>query len=161
MPSAALSHQQLFEQLFALHTEGQLDDFIAGHADIFKQENWYPLGGHENNYGVIENQQASPIAALIEKITNSIDATLMKKCYEAGIDPRSAAAPKTMDEAREKFSHQCFNGSRDFANRGPPRDRRHHENQIWPVSGGGYPLHHRDAAAGRSRNVGRVHYGIQ
>ncbi|MEJ7662198.1 MAG: hypothetical protein WKG07_22840 [Hymenobacter sp.] len=37
--------------------------------------------------------RASPIAALVEKLTNSIDATLMRKCYEAGLDPTSAAAP--------------------------------------------------------------------
>ncbi|MCL8001031.1 hypothetical protein M8994_22830, partial [Brucella sp. 21LCYQ03] len=61
------------------------------------------LSGNENNYGVIENQQASPIAALIEKITNSIDATLMRRCYEANIDPKSDDAPKTMEEARERF----------------------------------------------------------
>jgi len=103
MPEQTLSNQQLFEALHALHTEEQLDEFIVKHPIVFKESNWYPLGGHENNYGVIENQQASPIAALIEKITNSIDATLMKKCYEAGIDPKSAAAPRTMDEAREKF----------------------------------------------------------
>ncbi|HZY39395.1 MAG TPA: hypothetical protein VFE53_22220 [Mucilaginibacter sp.] len=103
MPESQLSSQQLFEKLFSIHSEDDLDVFIAEHPKIFHQKNWQPLGGHENNYGVIENQQASPIAALIEKITNSIDATLMKKCYEAGIDPKSAAAPKTMDEAKERF----------------------------------------------------------
>jgi hypothetical protein len=103
MPGSSLSPQQLFEQLYALHTEEQVDVFIAANLTIFKAANWHPLGGHENNYGVIENQQASPIAALIEKITNSIDATLMKKCYEAGVDPKSVAAPRTMEEARERF----------------------------------------------------------
>lgn len=29
------------------------------------------------------------MAALVEKLTNAIDAMLMKKCYERGIDPRS------------------------------------------------------------------------
>ena len=40
---------------------------------------------------------------MIEKFTNSIDATLMKKCYELDIDPKSADAPKTMQEAVERF----------------------------------------------------------
>ncbi len=60
---------------------------------------WHPLGGNENNFCVIENQQASPIAALIEKITNSIDAILIRKCSEAGIEPKSEEAPGTMSDA--------------------------------------------------------------
>ena len=79
-----LSNQELFSKLFNSHTQEEIDEVIKTCPDIFKQDNWFPLGQNENNYGVIENQQASPIAALIEKITNSIDATLMKKCYEAG-----------------------------------------------------------------------------
>lgn len=95
--------KQIFEKLFHCHTEEELDTYLSNNTDIFHQANWHPLGANENNYGVIENQQASPIAALIEKITNSIDATLMRKCYEAGIDPKSADAPKSMEEARERF----------------------------------------------------------
>lgn len=97
------THRKTFNKLFQCHTEEELDTYLLSEPELFKQENWQPLGGNENNYGVIENQQASPIAALIEKITNSIDATLMRKCYEAGIDPKSANAPKGMEEARELF----------------------------------------------------------
>ncbi|HEY2581972.1 MAG TPA: hypothetical protein VGI43_09200, partial [Mucilaginibacter sp.] len=67
------------------------------------QKNWHPLGDNESNYGIIENQQSNPIAALVEKITNSIDAILMRKCYEAGVNPTSPQAPKTMDDAVELF----------------------------------------------------------
>lgn len=95
--------RQLFNKLFFAQTEQELDNIINTYPDIFKPENWHPLGGHENNFGVIENQQAAPIAALIEKITNSIDAVLMKKCLEAGIDPKSSQAPRSMDEARTVF----------------------------------------------------------
>lgn len=96
----------LFENLFLAKNEEEVDEVIASHPEIFRQENWYPLGGNENNFGVIENQQSSPIAALIEKITNSIDAILMKKCYEAGIDPKGANAPKSMEEAVALFFSQ-------------------------------------------------------
>lgn len=84
-------------------TEQELDRIIDNYPDIFKPENWYPLGESDNNFGVIENQQSTPIAALIEKITNSIDAVLMKKCLESGIDPKSSDAPKSMEEARTYF----------------------------------------------------------
>ena len=48
---------------------------------------WTPLGGIDNNYGTIMNQQASAQAALAEKITNSIDARLMAECRRIGDDP--------------------------------------------------------------------------
>jgi len=95
--------KQLFDRLYFAQTEGNVDKIINAHPDIFKPENWYPLGGNENNFGVIENQQSTPIAALIEKITNSIDAVLMKKCLEAGIDSKSSQAPQSMDAARTSF----------------------------------------------------------
>ena len=94
---------QLFNELYLAQTEDDVDKIINAHPNIFKPENWHPLGGNENNFGVIENQQSTPIAALIEKITNSIDAVLMKKCLEAGINPKSNQAPQSMDEARTIF----------------------------------------------------------
>ena len=94
---------QLFYKLYFAQTEGEVDKIISTYPDIFKPENWFPLGGNDNNFGVIENQQSTPIAALIEKITNSIDAVLMKKCLEAGINPKSSQAPKSMEEARTTF----------------------------------------------------------
>ena len=97
------SMQQLFEELYFAQTEDDVDKVINSHPDIFKQENWSPLGGNENNFGVIENQQSNPIAALIEKITNSIDAILMKKCLEAGIEPKSECAPQSMEKAKVNF----------------------------------------------------------
>lgn len=94
---------ELFKELYFAKTEDDVDSVIKADPEVFKRENWHPLGGNENNFGVIENQQSSPIAALIEKITNSIDAVLMKKCSEAGIDPKSARAPQSMEEAKAKF----------------------------------------------------------
>ena len=98
-----MNMMQIFKELYSARTEDEIDKVINAHSEIFKQENWYPLGGNENNFGIIENQQSNPIAALIEKITNSIDAVLMRKCMEAGIDPKSKEAPKSMEEAKDKF----------------------------------------------------------
>ncbi|MDE0553852.1 MAG: hypothetical protein OXI24_06545 [Candidatus Poribacteria bacterium] len=95
--------KQLFNKLYFAQTEDDVDKVINAHPDIFKPKSWYPLGGNDNNFGVIENQQYAPIAALIEKITNSIDAVLMKKCLEAGIDPKSRQAPNSMEEAKMSF----------------------------------------------------------
>ena len=71
-----MNYKNLFNDLYFSKNEQDLDKVILKNSAIFDNpQNWRPLGGHENNFGVIENQQASPIAALIEKITNSIDAT--------------------------------------------------------------------------------------
>jgi hypothetical protein len=95
--------QDLFYALYRAGTEADVDELMAKHQAFQNQGNWKPLGGDQNYYGVIENQQSRPIAALIEKITNSIDAILMKKCREFGIDPKSVEAPKSMQEAVERF----------------------------------------------------------
>ncbi|HRP91848.1 MAG TPA: ATP-binding protein, partial [Ignavibacteriaceae bacterium] len=95
--------KQLFFSLFNSKNEDEVNCIIKVNPEVFRQENWHPFGENESFFGVIENQQASPVPALIEKITNSIDAILTRKCYEAGIEPTSVDAPKSMDEALEKF----------------------------------------------------------
>jgi hypothetical protein len=95
--------KSLFLKLYQAQNETELQAVLDSILIFQDESNWYPLGGNENNFGTIENQQASSIGALIEKFTNSIDANLMKKCYELGIDPKSQNAPKTMQEAVERF----------------------------------------------------------
>ena len=92
--------QTLFHALITADSEDVVSKIVeAGDASM----RWEPLGGNQNNFGVIENQQASPVAALIEKVTNCIDAILMRRCFEEGIDPKSPTAPRTMAEAVEQF----------------------------------------------------------
>jgi hypothetical protein len=93
----------LFEKLFRCRNEDAVDKLIAGHPKIFAQENWHPYGDNEWNLGVIGNQQENSVAALVEKVINSIDAILMRRCYEDEIDPKSPQAPQTMEEAVAKF----------------------------------------------------------
>lgn len=103
MESSQELNEILFDELFNAPTESGVDHVIQSYPHIFKQENWFPYGDNESFFGVIENQQASPVPALVEKITNSIDAILTRKCYEAGIDPTSSEAPKSMEDAIAKF----------------------------------------------------------
>jgi len=51
------------------------------------------------NLNQINNQQSDATAALVEKLINAIDAVLLAKCYEAGIDPKGPEAPVTMGAA--------------------------------------------------------------
>lgn len=95
--------ESLFLELFNAATESEVDKVISDNPLIFSNQNWKPIGGMESNFSIIENQQSNPIAALVEKVTNSIDAILMRKCLEKEIDPKSPNAPKSMDEAIDLF----------------------------------------------------------
>lgn len=101
--SSFIDPKQLFSKLYFSKTEEELDEFIVSNPDVFLNSNWFPLGNNQSNFGVIENQQSSPIAALIEKLTNSIDAILTRKSFENGINPKSTEAPKTMEDAIIRF----------------------------------------------------------
>lgn len=93
----------IFQLLYNAATENEVEKIIKQYKNEFADENWKPLGGNSSNYSIVKNQQANPIAALIEKITNSIDAILTKKCLQAGIDPKSSEAPRSINEAVEQF----------------------------------------------------------
>jgi len=97
------SYEDLFFRLYKAQTESDIEQIILSNTELNNSENWKPLGGNKSNFSIVKNQQSNPIAALIEKITNSIDAILTKKCYEAGIDPKSTDAPKSMQEALDQF----------------------------------------------------------
>ncbi|RZK60446.1 MAG: hypothetical protein EOO91_01385 [Pedobacter sp.] len=98
-----ISNEELFKKLYVCATEEELEKLITVLPEIFKDANWLPIDNNYSNYGIIENQQSNPIAALVEKLTNSIDAILTKKCLEAGVDPGSQAAPRSMQEAVQLF----------------------------------------------------------
>ena len=66
-------------------------------------KNWHPYGDNKANFGTFENQQSNSSSALIEKVTNSIDALLLKECKLRQIDPKSDKAPNSIEDATEKF----------------------------------------------------------
>ncbi len=99
----AETEYQLFLDLFHASTESILDQIIENNANLSDPENWHPLGNNPHNFSIVRNQQDNPIAALVEKLTNSIDAILMKEAYKNGIDPKSPEAPQSMDQAVETF----------------------------------------------------------
>ncbi len=60
---------------------------------------WKYYGDMENNFSTIGNQQRSPVAALVEKLINSVDAVLIKECISKRIDPESSNAPADISKA--------------------------------------------------------------
>lgn len=101
-----MNSEQFFNKLYFSASEREVESIIVNNPEIFKNENWFHLGSNPSNFSIVKNQQANPIAALIEKITNSIDAILTKKCLEAGIDPKSPGAPRSINQAVEKFFNE-------------------------------------------------------
>lgn len=95
--------EALFWSLYRCPVEADVQVVLKNAGLLDSPTNWKPYGGSENNYGVVENQQASPIPALVEKITNGIDAILERRCLEEGIDPKSPEAPKSVPEGVAKF----------------------------------------------------------
>lgn len=98
-----INQEQLFWDLYNAPVEGQVQDILEQYGIAQSPQNWRPYGGNENNFSTVDNQQASPIPALIEKITNGIDSILMRACIESGIDPKSDKAPRSIDKALERF----------------------------------------------------------
>jgi len=99
----ATTNEELFHLLFNSRDENDVQEIVEANESIFEDKNWRPLGQNPSNYGVVKNQQSNPIAALIEKVTNSIDAILTKQCIEFGDNPISKYAPKTMEDAIKKY----------------------------------------------------------
>ena len=95
--------EKLFWDLYKAPIERDVDKILERHDLAGNPTHWRPYGQNESNFGVVENQQSSPIPALIEKITNGIDAILMRACIEHGINPRSEEAPRSIEEALNRF----------------------------------------------------------
>lgn len=98
-----MDKKSLFYALYQAPVESHVHKVLENYGLDSSPENWRPYGGNQNNYGVVENQQSSPIAALVEKITNGIDAILMRACIEHEIRPDSKEAPKSIEDAVEQF----------------------------------------------------------
>lgn len=96
-------NKEILLKLLLSQTSDEIEK-IVNTEQFFKNCEWIPYGGRSNNVGTIEGQMRDADNALIEKITNSIDAILMRRCYEEGIDPKDKTkAPQSMSEALERF----------------------------------------------------------
>lgn len=91
--------KELFYSLLYAQSEKEVHQLVLHNPVLNNQKNWKPYGGSIGNYSSFENQQSSPEGALMEKVTNSIDAILVRQCLKHGIEPSSPSAPQSMDEA--------------------------------------------------------------
>ncbi len=97
------ANQELCLRLLRAESEEEVVDILQSCGFWDNRDVWVAYGGIQNNRGIVGNQQSSPVAALVEKIVNSIDAVLIAECLRSNIDPSSKSAPPTMRAAVEKF----------------------------------------------------------
>lgn len=90
-------------RLMNAETETEVIDILDAQGFWNNRSVWKPYGDIANNRSIVGNQQSSPVAALVEKLVNSIDAVLTAECWRRGIDPTSSSAPQTMRAAIEQF----------------------------------------------------------
>lgn len=96
-------NREILELLLSAETSGELKKIIETES-FFNGCVWVLYGGEGNHTGVIDGQMREANNALMEKITNSIDAILMRKCLEEGIDPRDKkVAPRSMVDAINRY----------------------------------------------------------
>jgi len=98
-----MSSKELCMTLVQASSEDKVSKIIESNDLLKNEKNWTPFSNNENNTGTFLNQQSHPVAALTEKIVNSIDALLIAECRLRNIDPESAKAPRSMHEAVEEF----------------------------------------------------------
>lgn len=117
--------RDLFKRLLAAGTEDEVQGILDAEGLASDPTKWTPYGDNESFYGVVENQQAHPVPALVEKVTNGIDAILEKRVLQDGIDIRSPEAPRSVQEALDRY----FPGHRNW-DLGDARRRQARELQI-------------------------------
>ena len=107
--SDIVENKRILETLLKVTSSDDVADLIANDG-FFNSLNckWIPYGGYENenNAGQVEGQMRDSSNAIVEKITNSIDALLMRRCYEVdGVVPNSGdpKLPKSLSEALRRY----------------------------------------------------------
>jgi hypothetical protein len=90
-------------RLLGAGTEDEVQQILDAEGLSSDDTKWTPYGDNEAFYGVVENQQANPVPALVEKVTNGIDAILEKMVRRSNIDIRSDAAPHSVQDALDRY----------------------------------------------------------
>jgi hypothetical protein len=98
-----MEDKQLLADLLAAESEDAAVAVLTKRGLMGDEKRWRILGDMPNNESVVLAQSSNSVAALVEKITNGIDAILIGRCKAAGMDPRSPNAPQSMGKAVKKF----------------------------------------------------------
>ena len=91
-------------KFLAAQSEKAVQGIIDATPEMQDAGNWGALDARESNFNVVTNQASTGGKAATELMTNMVDAILMRKAFEQGIDPHDRAnAPRTMYEAVDEL----------------------------------------------------------
>ena len=97
-----MDNRSLFTALFHSESEDEVVEVLNNHnLWSFDKSDWKILGAKENNQAIVGNQTTEPQNALVEKLTNSVDAMILLKATEA--DEVDKNSPNSVREAVEKY----------------------------------------------------------
>jgi hypothetical protein len=103
MPISRASEELAQELLFEKNTEQEVAELVHSEFEGVPDVEWVALGDEPNNYSIVENQQAEPMAALTELITNSIDAVILKNFFQRYGESFSGDEFTSMGEAANEL----------------------------------------------------------
>lgn len=110
-----MNNPDLCLALMLADSEQEVVDILTDQGYWADERSWRYLGDAENNFSTIGNQQSEPIAALVEKVINGVDARLVNACWINGVDPESSEAPGSIRNGVARFFEErvTFNAERD------------------------------------------------
>lgn len=133
-----MDKRNLAARLMRADSAGEVVNILEEAGYWHEERYWRYLGDMPTNFSSIGNQQSDPVASLVEKIINGVDARLMNACLEQNIDPESKEAPNTMQEAVSRF----FEGGSDAQVEGKIRhwsiEKLRQEGSLLTVAATGY-----------------------
>ena len=97
--STHLDNKSLCIALLRADTEADATRILRDSGYLDSNSDWVLLGESETNFSICGNQADNSVAALVEKLVNSIEAEMIAEVRRRGIDPTSNAAPSTIEEA--------------------------------------------------------------
>lgn len=97
-----MDNKALLFQFIKAQSEADVTKIIESHPVLSSEKNWKNYGDL-HNIGTITGQNPEPVPSFAEKITNSIDAILIKACKDNGEDPEASSSPRSIKEALKKY----------------------------------------------------------
>ena len=90
--------------LLAVESEKAVQEIVDSVPEMRDLANWGAIDARESNFNVVTNQASTGGKAATELMTNMVDAILMRRAYEQGIDPKDRKeAPRNMYEAVDRL----------------------------------------------------------
>lgn len=117
--------KQIALSLVNAQDEDEVTRIISSNSILSNPKNWRAYGAANNNMGTATGQSPEAVSSFVEKVVNSIDAIMIKKCIDFGESPKSERSPHSMEDALKRYfnlDEEEYARSSDKAKRGLAED---------------------------------------